>query len=46
MKSGEEVYSIGFGYFSNIKRPSLYRGYITKMVEDLFIQHTARTYPG
>ena len=49
---GDEVFTCGFGYFLELKQPSLYKGYITRIVNDqssdrqLFIQHTARTYPG
>jgi len=45
-----EVYTCGFGYFNNLRGPSIYKGYVTSVVKKsgkaLFIQHTARTYRG
>ena len=50
LREGDEVWSIGFGFFKRLRRASVYRGNVSKVVEDdgrqLFVQHTARTYPG
>jgi hypothetical protein len=34
LKSGSEVYSCGFGYFTSLDYPSLYKGYVTRVVKD------------
>eukprot|EP00347_Sterkiella_histriomuscorum_P022341 403330820 len=50
IREGDTVYSCGFGLFNNLKYPSIYKGYITRIAyhegKNLFIQHTAKTYPG
>lgn len=32
IKEGETVYTCGFGYFLSLNSPSLYRGYITRII--------------
>ncbi|CDW86700.1 serine family [Stylonychia lemnae] len=50
LKEGDTVYSVGFGVFRDLQYPSVYKGYVTRIVyhenKSLFIQHTAKTYPG
>ena len=53
LHDGCEIYAAGFGHFKNLQQPSLYRGHVTRIVYEetepfrpIFIQHTARTYPG
>ena len=34
LKEGSEIYTCGFGYFLSLDRPSLYKGYVTRIVQD------------
>jgi len=29
-----KVFSVGFGYYQDLDRPSIYKGYITRIVDD------------
>ena len=32
LKEGSEVYTCGFGYFLSLDQPSIYKGYVTRIV--------------
>lgn len=53
VREGLEVYTCGYGHFKTLSQPSLYKGKVLRVIHEeqepfrpLFIQHTARTYPG
>lgn len=34
LKEGDKVFAVGFGYFQELSRASIYAGYVTRIVRD------------